>query len=241
MPSTNTLERTIALARSFCGLRLLTSIGGATNEPAFSNGDWVRQFLLSPPFAWRWNRATTTISLVAGQQDYPVNLTDFGWLEKGSITYTANNQTITKELLVDNNLSVSSAQELPVHVSAYFDDDNNDITFRFLPIPYPTLIPAIATIIYQKRAPMFQTISDSWAPIPDYLSYLVNQGFIAKSYEFINDERWGPALQLFIRQVVAANNGLSDTQVNIFLSERINTARQQAAELGAQGGRPGRY
>src|SRR6185369_14464022 len=39
-------------------------------DPAISSADWVRQFLLSPPFAWRWNRRQTGFLALAGVQDY---------------------------------------------------------------------------------------------------------------------------------------------------------------------------
>lgn len=238
MAATNTLLRTVNLASSFCMLRPLLNIGGATNEPGFSIGDWVRQFILAPPFAWRWNRAITTINLTANQQDYVVNIPTFGWIEKASILNNLVTPNVTKELSVVLNLSESSADELPVQISAQRDDDAGNITFRFMPVPYQAYT---AVVTYQNAAPTFQTINDTWAPIPDYYSYLINQGFIAKSYEFINDERWGPAMQLFVKQVIAANAGLSDTQMNIFLNERINTAREQESQLqSSQQGRQGR-
>jgi hypothetical protein len=238
MAATNTLLRTVNLASAFCQLRPLLNIGGFTNEPGFSIGDWVRQFILAPPFAWRWNRSTVTTILVQGQQDYQLTLPNFGWIEKASILDTTAIPNVTKELNVVLNLSESSAQELPVQVAARLDDDNGNITFRFMPVPYQSYF---ATITYQNAAPTFQTINDTWSPIPDYYSYLVNQGFIAKSYEFIDNEKWGSAMQLFVKQVIAANSGLSDTQMNIFLNERINTAREQESQLqSSQQGRQGR-
>lgn len=225
MASNNTLLRTITLCRGFIGLRPLLGIGGAANEPALSIGDWVRQFLMSPPFAWRWNRSKVTVNLTAGQQDYSQSVANFGWMEKASIQDANGN---IRELNIDLSLSESSAKELPVHVSAMFDDDNGNIIFRFMPVPDKDYT---AVLTFQKAAPNFSAQGDSWTPIPDYLSYLVNQGFLAKSYEFANDERWGPAMQLFVKQVIAANAGLTDSQVNIFLSERMNSLRQQQNEL----------
>lgn len=70
MSSTITLTRTISLASLGIGQRPLTGVGGFTNEPAFSFGDWVRNFILSPPFAWRWNRNVTEFTTVIGVKDY---------------------------------------------------------------------------------------------------------------------------------------------------------------------------
>src|SRR6185437_5965680 len=92
MAVTNTLQRTVNLVSTFARLAPFTNIGGFTNEPALSIGDWVRQFILAPPFAWRWNRNSTTIALAEGIQDYVKALPDFGWIEKGSVKDAANNQ-----------------------------------------------------------------------------------------------------------------------------------------------------
>jgi hypothetical protein len=244
IPSTNTLLRTVNLASAFCSLRPLTDIGGATNEPAFSIGDWTRNFILGPPFAWRWNRSVISFLTVVGQQDYQIQGTvtpaikTFGWMEKASITDSTLNPIFIKELEVLLNLGESSVPEQPVQIAARLDDGAGNITFRLMPVPPKVYT---VTVTFQNSSPTFQTINDSWAPIPDYLSYLTNQGFLAKSYEFINDERWGPAMQLFVRQVIAANNGLNDSQVNLFLSARLNSTREQQNELGNnQAARQGR-
>jgi hypothetical protein len=238
MPSTNTLLRAVNLSSAFCNLRPLTGIGGFIDEPAFSIGDWCRQFILGPPFSWRWNRTFVQFALSPGVQDYPQNLPLFGWMEKTTIFDSTVNPSVTKELNVKLNLGESSVIESPVEVSPRLDDDNGNITFRFMPVPDKAYT---AVVTYQMAAPIFKSINDTWAPIPDYLSYLTNQGFLAKSYEFINDERWGPAMQLFVRQVIAANQGLSDSEVNIFLGERLDSARQQQNVLGNnQSARQGR-
>ena len=70
---------------------------------------------------------------------------------------------------------------------------------------------------------------------------LYNQGFLAKTYEYWKDERFISTMQLFVRQAIAANSGLSDSQVNIFLGERLDYARTQQKELqSSQSGRQGR-
>ncbi len=94
----------------------------------------------------------------------------------------------------------------------------------------------------QQTAPTnFTSLSDLWAPVPDYLSYLYNQGIVAKTYEYMNKDTYLPEEQLFLRQVIAANAGLTESQINIFLSERINTAREgQSALSESQSGRQSR-
>ena len=224
MAVTNTLLRSVTVAQLFVRNMPLAGAGGVATEPAFSIGDWVRQFILAPPFAWRWNRVTTTIPITAaGGQDYTKVLTDFGWLEKASWT----DGTVSQELQIALDLSEDTQKNPPVQIAARLDNNSGTITFRVLPPPDKSYT---VTITYQKAAPIFTSINDTWSPIPDYLSYLCNQGFAAKAYEYFGDERFLSAMQIFVKQVVAANSGLDESQKNIFLGERITTGRQSLAE-----------
>lgn len=301
MPSTKTLQNVVDIASIFTRQIPLTNVGGISNQPAFGMGDWVRGFILGPPFAWRWNRSQTAFITTAGVQDYALTnwqastavalgliyidpngyqqqvttagntgnsapawsatpgnttadnagggtavwtnkgavglatpLATFGWLEKASV----NDGSKVFELEVLLNLAEESVQNLPNRISARLDNDAGVVTFRLVPIPNTTYNVKIS---YQNSAPTFASLSDTWAPIPDYFWYLYSQGFLAKTYEYIDNERFGPALQLFVRQVVAASEGLSDSQKNIFLDDRINTARQGSSQMGgSQSGQAGR-
>lgn len=216
---TNTLLRTITVAQNFTRNAPLTFPG--TNDPAFLIGDWVRQFILGPPFAWRWNRAVTSTTIAPGTQDYQLNIPAFGWLEHASVYDSATTNSYQLEIRLD--IAKESTQNQPRMVSAQFDDDNGNITFRVFPVPEKAYV---LDLSYQIASPRFANINDTWAPIPDFLSYLYNQGLLAKTYEYLGDPRFGIAMPLFVRQVIAANAGLDDTQLNIFLGERMNTARE---------------
>ena len=213
----------------------LTNLLGFALEPALSLADWVRNFILSPPFAWRWNRAVTAISVGPNSQDYQLELPNFGWLERASVTDTSG---VIHELEVALNLGESSAQNLPAKIAARLDDSQGKITLRVFPLPDTSYT---VNLSYQLASPLFVQLTDTWAPIPDYFSYLYTQGFLAKIYEYGSDERFMPTMQLFVRQVIAANAGLSDTQINIFMEDRVNTTRTGQSELqSSQAGRQGR-
>ena len=77
----------------------------------------------------------------------------------------------------------------------------------------------------QNAAPVFTSVTDTWAPIPDYLSYIYNSGMKALAYEYLSDERYVTAMQLFLTNLVAANNGLTESQAAIFLTDRLNIER----------------
>jgi hypothetical protein len=234
MASSILLQRTVNFGQQCLRNAPLVGIGGFANEPAFSIADWVRQFILGPPFSWRWNRVVTTFSTVQGTQSYTQALPSFGWIEKA----TVSDGTTTKELQVALNLASDSVQNRPISISPVLDDDSGNITFYLLPVPDKAYT---VSVTYQKAAPVFANLTDTWAPIPDYYYYLIETGFLAKSYEYNNDERFAPTMQMFVRQVLAANAGLADTQKNLYMEEFINSAREQQAELGnSQAGRAGR-
>jgi len=228
----NTLLRTINFAKSIKQLRLLTGVGGVANEPAFSIGDDIRSIILSPPFAWSWNRKDVAIAVteVLGQ-DYTESIADFGWIEKAVID---DGNGKIKELTVKNAhaLAPTSVKEQPASICVYEDDNEGGITFRVAPAP-PTSY--TLTVIYQKAPPIFASTSDDWDPIPDRFSYLYNTGFIAKAYEKTNDPRFLPTFSLFMRLLVSANGGLSETDVNLFLEGQLNPMWANTASLQQQG------
>lgn len=219
MASTIPLQRSITLASSFIRYAPLTM---SNDDPAFSNADWVRQFMLSAPFAWRWNRQTTTFSTVIGTSDYVVSLPSLGWIEKAVLYYPVNGNQ-TQELEVENNLAIESRPNQPTKISAQFDDGEGNITFRLVPAPDEVYNIEVTS---QKAAGTFTDLTDTWSPLPDYMSYVFNTGFAAKCYEYMNDPRFQAVMQLFLQQTVAANEGLTDDQKSIFLSDRLNTQRQ---------------
>lgn len=222
MASTIQLQRSINLAQQFVRNAPLTFTSPTNNDPAFSNADWVRQFILSAPFAWRWNRTETQITCSPGTTDYKTALPTFGWIEKAVLVDTTSGNQTT-ELEIELDLAQETVVNLPTKISPQLDDGAGNITFRVFPAPDK---PYTINIISQNAAPIFTAATQTWAPIPDYLSYLINTGMEAKTYEYIGDPRFGPTMQLFLQQVIAANGGLSETQVNIFLMDRLNTQRE---------------
>lgn len=236
MPSTITLQKTIDLtSRYIYQAPLLFKNDG---DLAFNMGDWVRQFLLSPPFAWRWNRGVVSpIKCSVGLTDYTVSIPDFGWLEKAWVVFpTVQGETTrVKELSVLNNLAQEQTQNESGFISAVYDDNNGNITFRILPSPDQAYI---LYINYQKSAKSFTKTTDTWSPIPDYMSYIFTQGFLAKAYEFRDDERFAFLYSQFLKQTVSASDGLTDTQKNIFLESVLLTQRERQAY--SQSGQIGR-
>jgi hypothetical protein len=237
MPASSTiiLSRTIALASArlrFMPLQI------TNNDPAFSDADWVRQFILASPFAWNWNRFTVTFTCVVGQQDYVESAATFGWIEKATYYDSTQSENPTKELTVRLTLGEETVEGEPFYIAAQNDDGAGNIKFRLHPVPQSTYV---VTVTCQARAPLFTAANQTWAPIPDSLSYLYNLGFFAKACEYAGDERFGASMALFLREVIAANGGLEDTEVNIFLQGHMNLTREvQGTSIAEQQSRAAR-
>jgi hypothetical protein len=228
--STIQLQRTINLAQQYLRLAPLTFVENTANDPAFSNADWVMQFILSPDLGgWRWNRvgatpSNPTFKTVIGQSDYIVNLPNFGWIEK-AVAYDPVNGFAAFELQNDLIKGADTNSNQPARIAAQYDDGNGNITFRVFPAPDA----AYSIVVeYQKSAPQFASLTQTWAPIPDYLSYIFNTGFQAKGFDYSNDPRFSSSMQLFLQHLAAAAEGLDSSQKNLFLEDKLNTLRQTA-------------
>lgn len=229
MASTIQLQRTINRSSQFIRLAPLTFASNTANDPAFSNADWVMQTILAPPFAWRWNRNATatptspTFKTISGVTDYKVSLPDFGWVEK-AVGYDVADGYRAFELQVGLISGGESLQNEPARIAAQYDDGEGNITFRLFPPPDDKDYNIV--VEWQESAPLFTAPTQTWAPIPDYLSYVYNSGSDAKNYEYANDPRYGSAMQLFYTQLASVAEGLDASQKNLWLTDRLNSMRQ---------------
>lgn len=214
------------MAQNFLKNAPLTGIGGNPLEPAASIGDYTRQFILSAPFGWRWNRVTTTFNTIitTPTQDYVKNLPNFGWLESATVNDNLGGTNSIAGLQNRLNESEDGSQSQPLYISARLDDDAGNISFRLNPVPDKVYT---VTVTYQKAAPTFTNLSDTWNPIPDFMANVYNLGFRAFAYEYFDDPRFAFTLQMFLKQLVSASEGLSETQRNIFLQDFLSNAREQ--------------
>lgn len=215
---------------SGAGVGLTVSTTTTNNDPAFSNADWVMQTILAPPFAWRWNRTTAspqtpTFSTEIGVTDYKVAIPTFGWIEKATC-YDPLDGYSAQELQVGLIVAGETRPNQPTRIAAVLDDGGGNITFRVFPAPdrlYNIVIE------FQNSAQLFSSLSQTWNPIPDYLSYIYDQGFLAKAYEYVGDPAFGPSLQLFYTQLSEVAEGLDTSQKNLWLTDKINSTRQMMA------------
>lgn len=230
MASTIQLERTILICQQFLRLAPLTFATNTNNDPAFFCADWVMQTILAPPFAWRWNRTSATLTsptftTIAGVTDYKVNLPTFGWIEKAT-AYDPNDAYSAHELQVGLNAAIEPLNNQPTRIAAQLDDDEGNITFRLFPAPDRVYNVVVES---QNAASLFTLTTQTWAPLPDYMEYIYTEGMQGMVYQYANDPRWLPTMQSFYQNLVAASENLSLTQKNLWLQDKLVTLRETNA------------
>jgi hypothetical protein len=75
--------------------------------------------------------------------------------------------------------------------------DPNGIAFRLSPLPAQNGNAWLIQPFYQAKPRLITSISSTWAPIPDELSYVYKQGFYAKALKLAEDDRWQKEYLLF--------------------------------------------
>jgi len=147
-------------------------------------------------------------------QTYQVSVPDFGWIEHASVQDIGQSPAKWYSVQPQLSLALDSSQARPTKISAHTDDLNGNIGFVLMPVPdkaYPM------NIHIQKKASLFTSVNDTWSPIPDEYSYIYSWGFLALMYMFADDPRFNMANQKFVAHLLANNEGLTETEKNMFL------------------------
>lgn len=212
MPSTIPLSATVEWARKMnFGRR--SSLGNSL-EPTITSANTVMQAMVGPPFIWPWNRNVVSSTVcVIGQQDYTVAYPDYGWVENASVQDPSTNKWWPLENKV--SLMLDSNPGRPKNIAAQNDDGSGNILFRLMPVPDALYSLSIGV---QKKAVLFTSVNQTWSPIPDQYSYIYNWGFLSMMWMFADDARFTVANQKFIAHLLGAAQGLTATQINIFLN-----------------------
>ena len=229
MPSNSTIkvDDTLAWIAGFIVQRTTKGVGGTTGEPGLTSANMIYQTILGPQFTWMWNRATTSITCIAGTTDYVKTLTDFGHLEK-AWGVLASNTPPNFELEIAEMLGVDGKNNRPQKIAAVTDDNANSITFRVFPPPDKAYV---ITVAYQKAAALMSATSSTWAPIPDKFAYVYERGLKAMMHGMYNVELYLSEMNLFLKQLVGLAEGLSEAEKAIFLEDRMRIARMSAGEM----------
>lgn len=248
MPSstTITIQQTLNWCAAFIVGRPSSGVLGFANEPGLTTANKIIGTILAPPFKWSWNRKeTSALTTIQGTTDYALALASFGYLEKAVYANSALNPS-QKEIQVyqEKPLSIEAKQGPPSWIMPVFDDNNGNVTFRVLPAPDFPGSPQVnygITLTYQQSPTLLTALSQTWAPIPDKLAYLYETAMLAHLQGMYSAQLFGLGMEMFFRQLVGAAEGLSETEKNIFLEDKLRELRMQTTEmLGAQQGRRAR-
>lgn len=200
MASTRTLLQTVNWASTFTKLIPIIGVGGYQLEPALTICNNVLQELLSAPFNWKFNQIIAPpflTSTLTNQQDYPLAITNCAWLESATMIQTSSTQQPPPLQLLETvrDLQPSDQVSDPEKVS-YFNETSDGIVVRFWPVPAMGNQNTVS-LVYQAKPPIKTSLSDTWAPFPDELAYVLNQGFLAGCYEQAEDPRYDAAYKKF--------------------------------------------
>jgi hypothetical protein len=209
--STKTVLMTIEWAKRFVRNRPL-AIGNVL-EPAITSANLIKSVIQGPPFRWRWNRIIQTVTCSPTVQDYPTAVSNFGWIESAAVQDPTT--SIWSPLEVKIGLELDSAAARPEFVSAQLDDEEGNITFRMMSVPDKAYI---VSLTIQGQDSLLASLNATWG-IPDEYMHLYSWGFLALMGLFSGDTtvyQLGNAK--FISSLLAGQQGLDQTQVNVFLN-----------------------
>jgi hypothetical protein len=153
------LQQSINFASTFIEYSPLTA--GIGFEPANGIASEIKNTIMNPLLTWGWNRAEdSSLSTVAGTQDYTVNLTDFGFLEKVSLTDPTG--AVFEMADVQNTFSLGKADATvpkrarPNAVCVLLVTYGTSVRLRFMGIPD---VVYNVTLTYQKLVNLFTPFS----------------------------------------------------------------------------------
>lgn len=223
-------------------LRYMPQSAGNNNEPLVSSANMLMGIFLSPPFAWSWNRNTNSFVTVLNQQDYTIaNLTDFGFLEKATVTDSSGNvmELKLKDLISELGTQGGDPASRPTFICVLKDDNAGNITFRLAAIPDTNYT---VKLTYQK-APVPVTSAGvsftpstgysgnaTWAPLPDKYAFVYQNGLLALMLAATSgDARFQVFWSRFLAGIIGIAEGLSETDKILFLGNMLDFATQVAA------------
>jgi len=210
--STITLLQSAEWCKKFVYNRQLSL--GDFKEPLLTSANIIKQTILGLPFSWRWNRQTVLFTATIGQQDY-TQAVNCGWIEVANVQDIGASPAKWYEMENHQVLGLDTAKARPTRIAAQIDDGSGNITFRLMPIPdkaYPI------SVTVQNSATLFTSLNDTWAPLPDYFSYIYQVGLLSLVFMFADDPRFATMSQKFVAHLLGAAQGLKDTDRSIFLN-----------------------
>lgn len=240
MPSTITVQQTLTWLQAFVLQRPTFTVNGATNEPALTSANKILASMVAAPFRWNWNRAQilTAFTTIPGTSDYTLSVPNFGYLEKATLFLAGRTPDTTFELEVFPILASDTNQNEPAKISAVIDDGAGNITFRLLPVPDNAYI---GSLTIQKSPTLLTSLSQTWSPVPDKYAHIYEQAMVAHMQGMYNTQAYFSGMELFFRMLVAAAEGMTESEKALFLEDSLRDLQaRSAAALSPQYGKQAR-
>jgi hypothetical protein len=172
--------------------------------------------------------ADAGVVTAATNQDYTLAVPQFSHIETASVLDISKTPAKWMGLTNKSSLSLEANIARPEFIEAYNQDAAGNVTFRLLPAPnlaYPV------SIHTQNAAPLITSLNQTWAPIPDYLQYIYNYGFLSLMWAFADDPRFQWANQKFITHLLGRADGLTALERNIFLNRWDDLTGRQNLDI----------
>lgn len=213
---TTTLQDTLDFCQPFIGYSPIAA--GASLNPAVSIANMIQSTVCSAPFTWYWNRTEdSSLTTSIGEQDYDVDLTDFSFLEKVSLTAPNGSIFEVKDVYNEAALAESSAEQRPTSVSVMDVTYGSSISLRFLGVPNDEYV---VTLTYQKLPAVFAALNDQWL-LPDSYSDIFNVLFLAEALELFGDMQGSSYRRRGVAALLSKAQGLSEMQRNAFWNQYL--------------------
>jgi hypothetical protein len=230
MSVTRNLQSSALFSMPFLGYQ---PVNISNSEPAVSAANLTKQVILGPPFKWNYNRGEFTFPTEPATQDYYLPLTDFGFLERVTLT---DSKGVVKEIEIQQSLSAESVQKRPGSIAANVMDDTGGVTFRLNAIP-PNGETYAINGFYQKAPVLMSSMANTWGPIPDHQGYIYDWGFLSFVSLLTKDARFPIFGQRFTAHLLGAQEGLTALERNIFLGNFLQVmSAQERSQLTTQQG-----
>lgn len=204
---------------------------GSGYEPAITIANTIQAMVTEPPFTWGWNRKEdSTLSTVAGTQDYTGAITDFGFLEKITLVDPTGVPFDVADVYNNAALGIGDAtvarQARPNSACVLYLTYGASLRLRFLAVPDKIYV---ATLTYQKLVVPMTTLTGStgtWT-IPDQYLDIYNTLFLGEALAAYDDARSQVYRQRGVTALLAKSEGLTELQKNLFTEQFWARAGQQ--------------
>ena len=219
-------KATIQLSNAITGVA--ASGGTVTYTVAALNSNTLNNAFVVGSFATITGLTNSTYNLTRVPIT-AVTATTFSVAHSGTLSQTPDSGIAVSgkifEIAVKNTepFAESLDPQQPGSISIQGNDNAGNISIRTMGVPNRSYQ---LILTYQNFPALFTSTSGTWAPIPDYLSYIYQKGFVAMAFEFGDDPRAQQEKIAFAAALLSASDGLTQSEKDIFLSQYLTNPNQ---------------